>query len=199
MKRRNNPEETSRILKQALIESIVEKGYAKTSINPILERTGLSKGAIFHHFKTREHLVAAAFSDLLDETASDFNALGIQLRTQKITIQEFLDELCWLITTDQFAVFMELGVVLRVTPKLLEMVSDDIEHFRTAIDEFWLQTFTIEGRNRDAQKSHWLVVMNVLRGLAFQRSFVEEPGTTERIRQELEHVLFRNVRVNHIK
>lgn len=196
MKRRNNPEETSRILKQTLIESIVEKGYAKTSINPILERTGLSKGALFHHFKTREHLVAAAFSDLLDETANDFNALGNRLRAKEITIQDFLDELCWLITTDQFAAFMELGVVLRVTPKLLEMVSDDIERFRNAIDDFWLQTFTIKGRSRDAQKSHWMIVMNVLRGLAFQRSFGEEPGTTERIRKELEYTLFQNVSVN---
>lgn len=62
----------------------LRKGYEKTTINDLIEATGLSKGAFYHHFRAKEDLleaIAARFghqalangSDL--EVASSLNAL----------------------------------------------------------------------------------------------------------------------------
>ncbi|WP_304511595.1 TetR/AcrR family transcriptional regulator [Desulfobacula sp.] len=194
--RRNDPEDTSRRLKRATIELIIERGYGKTSLNPILKLTGLSKGALFHHFKSRDHLVAAAFTDLLEETVIDFEGLGLRLRAGEINLDEFLDELCWLISCDNFTAYMEIAVAVRVNPQLIEAIADNITRFRDSMENFWLHTFTIDGLTIEEQGSRWLIVMNVLRGLAFQRSYGERPGNTDRVRNELGRSLFQNVHVN---
>lgn len=41
-----------------------EKGYEATTINDILDRTGLSKGAFYHHFASKEELLDAFTSKL---------------------------------------------------------------------------------------------------------------------------------------
>ncbi len=43
---------------EAAIDSIVEHGYAGLSINDVVRRTGVSRGAVHHHFPSRAALLA---------------------------------------------------------------------------------------------------------------------------------------------
>lgn len=64
MARNKYPEETiSKILK-VTAELFMEKGYDKTSMQDIVNRLGMSKGAIYHHFKSKE--------DLLDKLTTQY-------------------------------------------------------------------------------------------------------------------------------
>lgn len=47
-----------RILESTL-ELVLRQGFAATSVDQILERTGLTKGAFFYHFKSKDELAAA--------------------------------------------------------------------------------------------------------------------------------------------
>ncbi len=49
-------------LLEAAISLVREKGYAATSVDQICEKAGLTKGAFFHHFKSKEALALAAAS-----------------------------------------------------------------------------------------------------------------------------------------
>lgn len=48
-------------LMDATIACLEELGHAGTSISAICARAGLSRGALLHHFPTKNHLLAAAF------------------------------------------------------------------------------------------------------------------------------------------
>lgn len=56
------------ILKQALL-CFLENGVETTSIEMIRERADASVGAIYHHFKNKEGIVAALFFTALDDQA----------------------------------------------------------------------------------------------------------------------------------
>ncbi len=60
MSRNKYPEQTVNRILEAAQALFLEKGYENTSIQDILERLGnLSKGAIYHHFSSKEDILNA--------------------------------------------------------------------------------------------------------------------------------------------
>ena len=47
---------------RAVADCLTEHGYADTSINRVVELAGVSKGALQHHFRSKEDLMAAMSS-----------------------------------------------------------------------------------------------------------------------------------------
>lgn len=56
MARNKYPEETIRKILDTAERLFIEKGYDRASLQDILEETGLSKGAIYHHFASKEDI-----------------------------------------------------------------------------------------------------------------------------------------------
>ena len=54
MARNKHPEETAQRILTTASKLFLEKGYEKTSLQDIIRETGLSKGAIYHHFSSKE-------------------------------------------------------------------------------------------------------------------------------------------------
>jgi AcrR family transcriptional regulator len=59
-------EDTRGRLLAATIECLVEHGYAGTTTQRVQDRAGLSRGALLHHFATKEALLVAAVSHVAD-------------------------------------------------------------------------------------------------------------------------------------
>lgn len=58
-----NPEETKRRLLDASRDLVLEQGFSATGVDQICQKAGLTKGAFFHHFKSKEDLGQAALAD----------------------------------------------------------------------------------------------------------------------------------------
>lgn len=57
LSRNKYPEETVQKILDVSYELFTQKGYEKTSIQDIVDRLGMSKGAIYHHFKSKEDIL----------------------------------------------------------------------------------------------------------------------------------------------
>lgn len=57
MARNPHPEQTERRILDAARRLFAEKGYEKTSVQDIISATGLSKGAVYHHFRSKEAIL----------------------------------------------------------------------------------------------------------------------------------------------
>ena len=54
-----------------IAESIfLQKGYEQSSIDDILKASGISKGAFYHYFKSKDEVLAASIENLLDEAVA---------------------------------------------------------------------------------------------------------------------------------
>lgn len=60
-----NPDHTRRVLLEAAFEEIHEQGFRKASIDNILKRTGVTKGALYHHFPNKAALGYAVLDELI--------------------------------------------------------------------------------------------------------------------------------------
>jgi AcrR family transcriptional regulator len=59
-------QDTRARLLSATIDCLVEHGYAGTTTQRVQDRAGLSRGALLHHFATKEALLVAAVSHVAD-------------------------------------------------------------------------------------------------------------------------------------
>ncbi|MEG0988561.1 MAG: TetR/AcrR family transcriptional regulator [Clostridium sp.] len=70
MARNKYPEETVRLILEEALKLFIKKGYENTSIQDIIDNLGgLSKGAIYHHFKSKEEIFDAACKKIGDENS----------------------------------------------------------------------------------------------------------------------------------
>jgi TetR/AcrR family transcriptional repressor of nem operon len=69
-----DPQSTrQRILEQAH-QLILRQGFAATPLDQILERAGVTKGAFFHHFKSKDELAAALVDRYVEDERRIFEA-----------------------------------------------------------------------------------------------------------------------------
>lgn len=69
MARNKYPEETVNLILNTAYHLFMEKGYEHTSIQEIINHLGgLSKGAIYHHFKSKEDILEAVTDRMTEES-----------------------------------------------------------------------------------------------------------------------------------
>jgi len=67
MQRKNNPEKTREKILLVASELFLEKGYDKTSMQDIVNALGMSKGAVFHHFSSKDEIFEMVMTKLAIE------------------------------------------------------------------------------------------------------------------------------------
>jgi AcrR family transcriptional regulator len=89
-------EETRRRIVQAARELVVERGYASVSTSDIQRRAGVSRGGLYHHFASRQELMAAVIEaievDLAQRLATAIADAGDPLSRLRVGAQWYLDE-----------------------------------------------------------------------------------------------------------
>lgn len=80
MARNKHPEETINFILDTAFRLFMEKGYEHTSIQDIIDHLGgLSKGAIYHHFKSKEDILIA----VTDRTTAASNQMLAAIRDRE--------------------------------------------------------------------------------------------------------------------
>lgn len=112
MARNKHPEETVNLILETSLRLFMEKGYENTSIQDIIDNLGgLSKGAIYHHFRSKEDILVAVTDKMTEESnrmlarirdRSDLNG-----REKLKTI--FKESICRPVQDDMFTVAPNLG------------------------------------------------------------------------------------------
>ncbi|RHH53649.1 TetR/AcrR family transcriptional regulator [Enterococcus casseliflavus] len=79
-----NPEVRKKEIITASEKLFLEKGYSETTIEDILKSTNLSKGGFYHYYSSKEEVLSAIVSELVDEIiketqfitdSSEYNAI----------------------------------------------------------------------------------------------------------------------------
>ncbi len=72
MSRNKYPEETEKLILDVSTKLFMEKGYENTSLQDIINNLGgLTKGAIYHHFKSKEEIYNAVIYRMTADTDDD--------------------------------------------------------------------------------------------------------------------------------
>ena len=112
MARNKHPEQTVQLILDTATRLFLQKGYDETTLQDIIDATKLSKGAIYHHFASKEAILIAVVDRM-----GDFNSSVLaQVRDRKgLTGAEKLREMFRTSMTLSFQ-----GKILHMLPFLIE-------------------------------------------------------------------------------
>ena len=103
-------------------DSLLERGYAATTISEIQERAGLARGTVQHHFPTRAELLVAATTHIVDARIERFAREAELLAPTEDRIQALVD-LAWRdLNSPVFFTALELWVAARTDADLREVL-----------------------------------------------------------------------------
>lgn len=120
----------ARIL-DATAASLVEKGYAATTVSEVQERAGVARGTLQHHFPTRSELLVAATTHVVDLRLAAFRRSIDRMADDTDRIRTTVD-LAWNdLSGPVFYAAVELWVAARTDPELrANLVAEEERVFR---------------------------------------------------------------------
>ena len=158
--------DTRRRIQEVALELFTEQGYEGTSLREIAERLGVTKAALYYHFKSKEEIVSSFVEDGMQRVVSILDWLRAQPRTAQ-TRREFLRRYsAELYESNHFRTmrfFEQNQAALREQPSSLKMRShmlemlelltvpeaDAADRLRCAMAVFALHTSSFVLRNPD--------------------------------------------------
>jgi AcrR family transcriptional regulator len=115
--RKAQAEASRQRLLDAVFACLLEVGYAGTTITAITKRAGVSNGALFNHFATKEALLVAAATDLgrrlFEQSLDAIEAIGRPADTARI-----VDVIWDGMRDERTQVLFELYTAARTNPEL---------------------------------------------------------------------------------
>ncbi|NKQ53067.1 TetR/AcrR family transcriptional regulator [Amycolatopsis sp. K13G38] len=183
-------EQTRTALLDATVECLVELGYARSSMQEICARAGVSKGAAQHHFADKADLMAAAVEHLtkkrMDALAESLGALPRGVDAIPAAV-----DMLWAGYSGTLATAStELWIAARTDPALRSAIRPvDRALGRTALAHILEIASDLPGDQ--VETLFWLTV-NLARGLALDAELGGAPARRKQLLEEWKRIAVRH-------
>lgn len=159
----------------ATIDLLVDVGYAETSLNRVAAAAGFSKGALQHHFPSKEDLIAATVNELLSRTA----VTPDEQSCAKTPEQALFNTWYRYVNTDPYRALMEIFAAARTDQPLMDRLKPDLIRWGKKLDEQTAKLF--EAISGDDDEAIVLITMtrSFMRGLLVEERYGVTPEQTD--------------------
>lgn len=108
---------------EAAIDCLEKYGYARTTTQVIAEMAGISRGAMLHHYATKQELIASVIDYAFYKRMEGFTT-RIEALTEKQRVKEHAGiELYWQsLLTREFSATLQLGIAARTDEELRDIL-----------------------------------------------------------------------------
>ncbi len=110
--------ETRRLINLATIRSLVEAGYASTTTSAVCDRAGVSRGALTHHFASKQEMMTSAIIHLSEIQEQELSASARNLADGPHRTRAVISLLWDNFRSDLFYASLELWNASRTDPTL---------------------------------------------------------------------------------
>lgn len=107
-------------LLEAAYESLLEGGYAATTVGHVQQRAGVARGTLLHHFPTRGALMAGVVEDIIERRLEVLTATSDADEPRPGSWDDVVDLVWHELQGPPFAAALELWVAARTDPDLRE-------------------------------------------------------------------------------
>lgn len=174
----------------AVIRCLDRHGYADTSINRIQELAGVSRGALTHHFPSKQALVAETANRLLRRAVRSLDKrqppaalrrdYGMDNHDDAAMIEAYLlDTWKRVVNTKEGRALVEILMATRTDPKLHRQLADHLIEWDHKISDSIATQFVSTSGDEDDVKIVWSICRTFLRGLIIQQRYTGDPATLD--------------------
>lgn len=160
----------------ATLDLLMDIGYARTTTVAIAARAGVSRGALMHHFASKEELVTVAVEYQLGEATILIREWLDRVGEGALTFDGFLDRLWDMYSGRLLFITIEHIAEARHNPALRESMVPVVREFHTALDATWYAFFRSSGLPDAEIETALNMTTSLFRGLGIQTVLRQDDG-----------------------
>jgi AcrR family transcriptional regulator len=165
----------------AAVQVLGERGYAGFRTAEVADAAGASRGALTHHFPTKDALVLAALEHVFRTATERARQRAHRVRSPADAIRALIEDSRDFFFSDLFLIALDLAILGgRDSPnnaQILEMSRAN----RLPVEAAWLDALIEVGvPAKVAEDLLWLTT-SIVRGLAVRRVLADDPARFERL------------------
>jgi AcrR family transcriptional regulator len=166
---------------EAATAALAEDGYGRLSIARVVERAGVSQGALQHHFPARDDLVAATAEFLLGRSVKWFHRAKDQLKRGRGGLGDVIRR-SWReqFRTPEYAALLEILIAARTDEQLRNRIAPTLDEWRLSIDREIGALLAADGRSKAELETLLTLGRAVMTGLLVHDDLTREPRRIER-------------------
>jgi AcrR family transcriptional regulator len=172
--------ETRERLLDATIACLRELGYTGTSTTEVCQRTGLSRGALLHHFPTKQLLVIEAVRRLVQRMGVENLAHAAGVAPSEDPLDRMFDVIWTNFRQPLFHAVLELWIAARTDPELHASLHQ-AERERGRGIALLYESIAGSAAERPDFADLLQLTLHLMRGMALQRLMRPDDGERERL------------------
>jgi AcrR family transcriptional regulator len=184
---------TRRQLLDAAIACIDELGFSGATLSLIAERAGVTRGAVQHHFGTRNELFLALVGDIRDQLAAGADEKSLAEQPIAARVAAICEQYWDIVNSRPYIAALQIQLGTVRDPTLYPQVYKVMRRAETELDSRWVELFADQGIAPSRVIAARHVALATLRGLAVRQSHRKNRDGWEKeralLQDMLEHVL----------
>ena len=158
--------EAKQRLRDATIAVLVDRGYAGLTTKEVVGRAGVSNGALMHHYASKMELVIDATADIYDVAIERGQRIARTPAARRDPVAGFLKDCMSVYFEWPFIAAVEVLLVARTDPALMEKIQPVMQRYRSLTNELWLGVFGELGVPEQRATLVLSLSLNLVRGMA---------------------------------
>ncbi|WP_223262678.1 TetR/AcrR family transcriptional regulator [Sphingobium sp. SCG-1] len=175
-------------LLEAALAILKQRGLAGFRTADVIERAGVSKGALLHHFPTKVGLIVAVFEGLYD--AEEAKARPSKRRTTLVeTLSDLISDSHAFFFGESFSVTLDITISGARDPELRDAIFGSVRGFRKRAELAWAERLMAFGVSRDRAYDAVRMVNGTVRGLAVRTLWETDLPLSRRLEHDMAEML----------
>jgi len=181
----------------AVIACLDAHGYSETTINRVQEKAGVTRGALTHHFPSKEAMMVETVERLLQAARapvrSRTRSAGHKEGSGQTAEADILGLWTHVVNTPEGRALVEILVAARTDKTLHARIAPSLRSYHHDINQGVLALYRSVDRDDDDVAILWSICRVFLRGLHMQERFETDPAATEAIMRRFAEIVGRQM------
>lgn len=186
-------EETRGRILDAAVHVLASKGYAGLRTSDVAATAGVSRGALTHHFPSRDELLLAVVEEVFRRASEAGRARADTVQSVDEAIAGLLSDSQDFFFSELFLVAMDLAIQGRLAHSPVNVVGSISATTRLPVEASWLRAMMAAGVPETLAEDLLWLTNSIVRGLAVRRLWQDEPDRHQRLFQ-----LWRSMVTSHL-
>lgn len=152
-------------LMRATIDVLISHGYNGLSIKEVASRSGMSRGALAHHYPSKAELVVAATAAVYDEALARGQRMARTVGAIRDPVGNFIADCTSVYLEWPFLAALEIIMVARTDALLMKQIQPVMQNYRQKTNATWLEVFGRAGIAPPESERILNLTLNLIRGI----------------------------------